>query len=194
MADAARQPPPAVPASVFLSGEDLSAVPLIQRGFTLAMRGIERIVAPETMGEQVKAKVTEAYPPASLFAPELAAYPPTYLDLRTWLNRDGAALGTLPSRRVINLFANRLYDQEQNREEAEELGHLLLQSQQTRSRRTATCGGAVSQDDNNNSRAPGGAQSTPFKRHAHQIGTRYRDERSKFTGAADQSFSEYVSG
>lgn len=111
MADAAQQPLPAVPASVFLSGEDLSAVPLIQSGFMLAMRGIERNVAPETTGAQVKATVTEAYPPASLFAPELAAYPPIYLNLRTWLNRNGAALGTLPSRRVVNLFANRLYDQ-----------------------------------------------------------------------------------
>lgn len=195
MADTSQQPlAPAVPASVFLSGEDLSALPLIQRGFILAIRGIERNLSPGTTGQQVKAMVAEAYPPASLFDPDLAAYPTIYLELRTWLNRNGAALGTHPSRRVINLLANKLYDQEDDREEAKELGRLLLQSQQTRSRRTATGGGAVSQGDNNNARAPGGAQNTPFERHAHNIGTRYRDERSKFTGAADQSFSEYVSG
>lgn len=189
MADA---PPLAAtpPQELFFGGEDLSVLPLVQKGFILAIRGIERHITVATTGEEVKAMVAEAYPPPLLFDPDLAALPSIYLELRTWLNKHGAALGTHPSRRIINLLANKMYDLDADREEAKELAKQLLQ---TRSRRNASGGSAASQgEDNSGGRASAVAHTTSIERHAHNMGTRYRDERSKFTGATDQSFSEHI--
>lgn len=178
------------PQPLFLAEANLEALSLVQRSFILTIRSFDAIITATTTGEEVRAMVAEAFPPTSLFDADLAAFPPVYMRLRDWLNRRGAAIGTHPSRKIVNALANRLYDFEDDREEAKELARVLLQ------RRVALNSGAGSiASQGNSSDAPrssgsGGGQSA---RHIQGISGRYKEERAKYSGGVEQSLSEYLS-
>lgn len=136
--------------------------------------------------------VAEAYPPECLFDTELAAFPTVYRDLRTWLNDHGANLGVHPSRRVITLLADRLYDDETDKESAKDLAKLLLLP---RARRGGVA--AVARADAAGAAAHGANDHAGHSPHsvggmAHSIGMRFKDEKSKFSGRPDQALHEYL--
>lgn len=113
------------PTSIFLEGENLRELSMVQQGFIRVIRGIETESTDSTTAGEVKAMVVQAYPPEMLFDPELASYPRIYIKLRNWFDKYGAALGDRPSRRVYNLLADRLYTLDADREQAKELARKL---------------------------------------------------------------------
>lgn len=162
---------------IFLENEDLSVFSPAQQGFIRVIRGIEEEINDNTTGNDVKAMVVEAYPPEYLFDPDLAAYPKMYIKLRNWLAKHHAGLGNHPTRRVVNLLAERLYTQSADIEHAKDLARALLQPRVRRA--VGGAGGAAA------SNTHGSGQTMPLDRIAQNIGMRYSKDSMKFTGAED---------
>lgn len=171
-----------VDTEIFLQDEDLSELSQVQQGFIRVIRGIEREIGDTTTGNNVREMVAEAYPPESLFDPELAAYPKIYLKLRSWLEKHGAGLGQHPSRRVYNLLAERLYSLEADVDQAKLLVRELF------SRNRGQRGGGPP----NGGGQRGSVGQMSADRIGQSIGMRYSKDSMKFTGAEDQAFHEYV--
>lgn len=169
---------------IFLENEDLSVLSPAQQGFIRVICGIEEEINDNTTGNDVKAMVVEAYPPEYLFDPDLAAYPKMYIKLRNWLDKHHAGLGNHPTRRVVNLLAERLYTQSADIEHAKDLARALLQPRVRRA--VGGAGGAAA------SNTHGSGQTMPLDRIAQNIGMRYSKDSMKFTGAEDQAFHEHV--
>eukprot|EP00171_Calliarthron_tuberculosum_P023645 IDg23645t1 len=132
------------------------------------------------------------YPPAVLFSPKIMAMPSIYSSLRDWLNGRGANLAKHSTRRVIMTLASSLYDESDDREAAMEIaGQIVAEGRRsTRSTIAGTSAGAAESTRSNT----GSASGAPGRedRTAHNIGMRFKEKESKFSGDIGQSWIEYV--
>lgn len=176
---------------IFLEGENLSELSMVQQGFIRVIRGIEQEIGTDTTGAQVKEMVAESYPPEMLFDPDLASYPRIYIKLRNWLDKHGAALGNHPTRRVYNLLADRLYAHGPERDQAQELARKFHNTMMTRASYAGTPrqGGSV---QGGGAHPRGAGHGLSPDRIGQSIGMRYSKDSMKFTGAEDQALHEYV--
>ena len=76
------------------------------RGLILFVRDQEIRAAEENLsGQQIKDTFSEMYPPATLFSQSVQSMPAIYPAIQNWLNKQGAALTTHSSHRIIMALA-----------------------------------------------------------------------------------------
>lgn len=173
-------PPP--PQRVFLPNVSLSDLTVTQRGFVVTIRRIEEDITPTTTGREVQEMVVEALPPEALFHDELLAVPTLYRDLRNWLVGRGVPMGQHPSRRVLHIVAEHLYEDRDDKSLANELAKAVL-----RARRPAPAAAAGAANP-----APPDSGAPTTRALCHQLNTRYRDDTKKFSGLDGEAFHEHV--
>eukprot|EP00171_Calliarthron_tuberculosum_P018940 IDg18940t1 len=163
-------------------------------GLIYSVRDLESRVQESAMtGAQVREVFAEMYPPAFLFSPKIMAMPSLYASLRDWLNSKGANLTQHSTRRVIMTLAGSLYDESEDREAALEIaGQLVAQGRRsTRTGTSTTAGGGGDSSTVHTVNQPATASSKE-DRTAHNIGMRFKEKDSKFSGDIGQSWIEYV--
>eukprot|EP00168_Porphyra_purpurea_P019439 TRINITY_DN7756_c0_g2_i1.p1 TRINITY_DN7756_c0_g2~~TRINITY_DN7756_c0_g2_i1.p1 ORF type:complete len:250 (+),score=58.51 TRINITY_DN7756_c0_g2_i1:173-922(+) len=186
-------PPPPPLRRQFLHGMDLTSLPTKQRGFAQSMRQMERDLGgrANVTPDLVRTMVAEEFPPETLFSTEIAALPAGYRALRDWLTERGVNMGG-NRRRIPYQLAEKLYDDDEDRESARELVKGLLSAE----RRRGAPGGAAAPNPNEPvvrvEEVERGQSS--HARKAHNVAMRYRDESKKYTGAEDQALHEHIAG
>lgn len=132
----------AVTAPTFMHNVPLAYLTVVQRGVDIAIRGLEEDITAVAPGDEVKMRVVEAYPPESFFDPELSALPSVYRDLRTWLGNRGATLGTHPTRRIIHVVAEPLYEDAADQTLVHDLAKMVVDKRTGRQQMPAGVGAA----------------------------------------------------
>lgn len=170
---------------MFLPNVSLADLTVAQRGFVVTIRRIEEDITPTTTGKEVQEMVVDALPPEVLFHDELLAMPTLYRDLRNWLVNRGVPMGQHPSRRVLHIVAEYLYEDQDDKNLANELAKAVL-----RARRPAPAAAAAAAVAANPAGGDYGAPTT--RALCHQLNSRYRDDSKKFSGLDGEAFHEHV--
>eukprot|EP00171_Calliarthron_tuberculosum_P023415 IDg23415t1 len=162
-------------------------------GLIYSVRDLDARIQESAMtGVQVREAFAEMYPPAVLFSPKLMAMPAVHSSLRDWLNSRGANLAIHSTRRVIMTLASSLYDESEDREAAMEIAGQIVAEGRRSSRSTAAATSTgVEVTTRSNIGAASGFQPREDKT-AHNMGMRFRDKDTKFSGDIGQSWMEYV--
>lgn len=175
----------------FLHSKNLSLLPDVPRCFILAVRGLEPFLTKGVPDEEVRGMVAETLPPATLFDPELVQLATIYRNFRNWINCHGGDLVQLASRRIILILDETLYADPEDQEMAKELAKQLLQ---TRNRRGSA--GIPPRGDGTSVGASGGSSGSSGQPSAaslaHNIGMRFKDKDSKFSGQPHEALHDYV--
>lgn len=100
----------------------LSAMTWFQKGFVLSVRSIPS----DVNGNQLIAYVSEMFPPAHLFAPEMNDMPILWIELLKFLNNRGAFLEQHSSGRVIMTLATGLYQESEEKKAAIQIASTIV--------------------------------------------------------------------
>lgn len=176
--------------SPFLYGIDLAEVDAVQRGFINSVRLAEREWTATTTPTEIQEAMAEMFSPDELFNSAVAIMPGMYRELRKHLDKHGAALGVHPSHRVPPLLADRLFVKPEDRERPAELARSLV----AQGRRVAADARPQHEQpqpaaDDGRANVYGPAQERAL---AHNISMRLKDRASKFSGGADEVWTDLL--
>lgn len=129
-------------------------------------------------GNEIIEKLKEIYSPPLLFHPKLLELPVIYQMLRDFLKKKGATFKPHPSKRVMPILCNTLFEGSDL-----ELGMQHIRDYQS--------GKVISNEIEKTSFARPSEIENNTKT-AHNMALRFKDEKSKFTGAIGESWSDYL--
>jgi len=183
------EPPPTPTASrpVFMRRTPLEHLNEDLVGIITAVRLLDdNLVEEQLTGEQLKNEFAQLFPPGNLFAPSIQTLPNVYVEIKKWLNKNGANITDHGSRRVVKSLANGLYENSEDTVVANNMANAIV----TAGRRSTVTEQATSSSPprNRNTRESGSHSSNVV----YSVSKAYYREGSKFSGEIGQSWNEAV--
>lgn len=169
-----------------ISHEELTTMSIRQKGFIISIRTLD----PSLSGDTLKDTIAEMFPPSHLFSNDIKEIPSVWLELRKFLDTNGASLSQHSSRRVILTLAHSLYEDAEDREAAIEMANNIVS--EGRRPRTQTQGDSSYSPGRPPDNSDQSARSLSTDRVAHNVAMRLKDKEKKFNGDLGECWHEFV--
>lgn len=168
-----------------LTNDELSMMTTRQKGFVISICALD----PTTAGTDLKYTIAEMFPPAHLFSDEIKEIPGVWVELRKFLDSNGATLAQNSSRRTILTLAHSLYEDAEDREAAVNIANsIVAEGRRPRSQTDESALPSGRPPDDTASQF----RSLLTERVAHNVAMRLKDNQKKFNGDLGECWLEYV--